>query len=413
MEETVHISGCGVLSPIGLTIEDHIEYLKNGDELKLMPGEYQELTGKIPDFRPRDYIKDRKALKVMSRSILLGCISAKQALESSGFLIDHNETDSDGNGVIWGSSITNSMTCMKDIITDSANEDGTLNYEKLGDTGYRQVPPLWIIPKLPNTAAGQISIQNQFKGINYSIVNGVNNGFISVGEAFESIKYSESERILCGASEENPHSDFFHMLYSLDVASVTNNGSLSFSGDSDGAIISEAGVSFHLEAESSLEKRGGKSFGRITGYGNTYVPDFKEISEKELSNRYIDVMKSTLDDAGLKVSDIDFIQATGCGISKIDKAEALAIKKLFGKKVYVTSVASTAGYVLTASGPLSILTAMIQLKNGFISSIKRSKNLFLQDDINYVQNTIEFKSKRALCNSFDYFGSACSMVLES
>lgn len=411
MEEEVHISGWGVLSPLGLTIEEHTEYLENGAELKLKSSEYQELTGVIPDFRPRDYIKDRKALKVMSRSILLGSITAKQALESSGFQVDEGATDSDGNGVIWGSSITNSMTCMRDIVTDSANSDGSINYEKLGDTGYRQVPPLWIIPKLPNTAAGQISIQNQFKGINYSIVNGANNGFVSVGEAFESIRFNESQRILCGASEENPHGDFFHMLYSLGIASVSSSGSLSFSEDSDGAVISEAGVSFHLEGDSSLKKRGGKSFGRITGYGNMYIPDFDQINQEDLSNRYVDVMKAALDDSGLSITDIDFIQATGCGISKIDKAEALAIKKLFGDKVYVTSITSTTGYCLTASGPLSILTAMIQLKNGFLASIKRSNNLFYSKDLNYVKSNIKINSKRALCNSFDYFGSACSMVL--
>lgn len=397
MNNKVHISGCGVMSPLGLTLEDHLNFLKSEDSL--------ELTGKIPEFRSRDYIKDRKALKVMSRQVLLGCITAKQAIENSGYAGADDESNPDGNGVIWGAPVSNSFTSMKDVIADSSDETGELDFEKLGDTGYRQVPPLWIIPKLPNTTAGQISIQNQFKGINYSIVNGANNGFVSIGEAFESIRHGESERILCGASEEESCGDFIHKLYSVGVASV--------SSDSDGVSLSEAGVSFQLEEGAALEKRSGESHCSITGYGNSYVPDYDSISEEILSDYYVEVMKSTVEDAGLELKDIDFIQATCCGISKIDRAEALAVKKLFGRDAYITSVTPAAGYSLTASGPLSLITAMIQLKYGFLSPVKGSGELFFKDELNYVEEVVNRKCSRALCNSFDYFGSACSMVLEN
>lgn len=408
MINKVHIAGYGVLSPLGISAEEHIISLKEGKAPGLLPSTVQSLSGRIPPFNPRDYIKDRKALKVMSRQIITACIAAGEAVKNCPL----SPEDSLQSGVVWGAPVSTTLTSLEDVLLKSCDSQGVLDYGSLGDTGYRQLPPLWIIPKLPNTTAGRLSINHGFKGINYSVVNGFNNGFIALGEAFDSIRWTESEKVLTGGSEEWVRGDYLAKLKMEDAAAVSSQGSLSFSPHSEGFLTSEASVCFLLESEESLKRRGGESHGSLLGYSNRTVPDIMKLTPQKLADSYYNVMKEALADAGMNPASVDSIQASGCGIPLLDKAEILAIKKLFPHNPPITSVCSAAGYALTASGPLSVITALLQLKEGFLAPLVRGDDLYEEDSLNYVRETIEFSGSLTLCNSFDFYGSAASLIIK-
>lgn len=417
MDHTVHITGCGVFSPLGHTVEEHLTGLREGiscitrceDENR-----YPGIEGRIPPFKAREYIKDRKAIKVMTKNIILSSITAGIAIKDAGLSPQLIENEPNENGVIWGGPTTVSGVSIRETAVKSLDEKGEFSYDLLGDMGYRQLPPLWIIPKLPNTGAGQISIQNGLKGFNYTVVNGSNNGIIAIQEAFQSLQAGESTRLVCGAAEGPAHSDNINLLKHQGVASITEKGSRSFSSESDGHIISEGGAAFLLETEEAARKRGAGSYGKIRGCRNLYHPDMKKGSVEDIARIYIEAMEGALEDSGLAPKEVDFIQASGYGINKIDLAEALAIKTIFGKDVPVTCCSSTIGYPLAAAGPIALLSAILQINNGFLPPIQRSEGLFYSEELDYIiGEPVSRALSVGLCNSFGYDGSACTMVVGS
>jgi len=413
----VCITGIGIISPLGMNAEEHITALKNClSGIKNTSGDSQfflDQYGKVVDFNPKDYIEDRKALKIMSQHTILGCVASSIAMKEARLTKDKIEQEPNDNSIIFGAGVWNGgIVSMIDAIKASLNHNHKVDYAILGNKGYRNLPPLWILPRLPNTTAGQISIQNQIKGLNYSVVNGPNSGAIAIGEAFLNVKTGRSKRVFTGGAEGAANADLFHHFKNKGIVTENVKEAIPFGEESKSSFCGEGASVFVLEEKGAIDREV-KIHGEIVAYNNFYVPEFSSSNIEGISYIYQACINETIKNGGVHWEQVGFIQANASGNPVIDKAEAMAISHVFKGKTPVTSIHSLTGYLFAASGPISLACALFQMNNSFIAPLKSTNNLFFDDKINYVNNgAITANIKYVLVNSFDHTGSACCILIK-
>ncbi|NVO11316.1 MAG: hypothetical protein HXX16_15245 [Bacteroidales bacterium] len=415
--KNVFVTGIGVISPLGISPEDHISALKNFisgiQDTSGNNNYFLDNYGIAADFNPKDFIEDKKALKIMSRQTILGCSAAVIAIKNAGLDKHKIEEELNDNAVIFGAGIWNgSIITMIDALKTSITSNGQIDYALLGNEGYRNLPPLWILPRLPNTTAGQISIQNKIKGLNYTVVNGPNNGIIAIGEAFINIKTGRCKRIISGGAEGTAYADLYSPLKKRGIVTDNVNDSVPFGLRSKGYLCGEGAAVVVIEDDNAVNRQVSIK-AEIVGYNNCYIPDFNLQDIERISIIYETCIRETLNSAGVQTEQIGFVQASASGHPVLDRAEASAILQLFGHKVAVTSIHSLTGNLFAASGPTSLACAIFQMNNGFISPMGHDNNLFFKDEINYILNNAKItNTEYVLVNSFDFTGSACCILLK-
>ncbi|MCC5468460.1 beta-ketoacyl-[acyl-carrier-protein] synthase family protein [Pelosinus baikalensis] len=416
MSKKVVITGIGVLSSLGISTEDHLAAIKEGKSGLKTPQDKTFMCnfGPIPDYNPGIFIKNKKAIRFFSQQTMNGCSAAELAIRDAQLSLEEICKNSHKNALIIGTGITQGLKPLSEAIVSCTNTEGIIDYDKLGNTGYRLLPPLWMLSRLPNTTAGQISIQNSFQGLNYSLVNGINSGIVAIGEAFIAIKDQRAIRVVCGGSEDEIFADYFCRLSEESLTSVAVDASRPFCSDSKGFLCGEGCSICIVEDEDEAKARGAKIYGEIIGYSNYYIPDFKKLNSLNgIANYFEKSMLKALEMAKVSYNDINFIQASACGNPKLDFAEALAIKNIFGKKPFITTAQSYVGNTLAASGAISVAFASLALQANIIVPLLYTDHLFLDSELSYVKNkAIENESKFCLVNSFSYLGETCSLIIK-
>lgn len=416
MVENVYVSGMGILSPLGMDLPEHINGLKEQKcGISFTPGkkkhQFLDAAGYIPKFKPKKYIENSKSVRYMTPQVIYGVISANFALQDGNITKEMIHAAPVDTGIVYGVSIHMDIFESVDIYLPCIQEDESMDLDLLTSETYRYLPPLWVVPRLGNSVAGQISIENAIKGLNYSIEAGGNNGFLAIGESFEAILDGRAKRMICGGAESYPAILPVYKTMVRKLSSFTENDSRPFDSGSKGFIMSEAGVSMILESEAEIDKRGGKKYARVAGYSNHFIPEIKDIPLEKLARYYEKSMALCLEQSNMDPSDVDFVQACACGLPWMDEAEALAIRNLFGSRTPVTSIAGSVGYASGTSGALSAAYGLLQMDNDFIAPILRSETLFFQDELDFVTGGCrEAEPKSFLCNCFDFIGNTGSLL---
>ncbi|URZ06411.1 beta-ketoacyl-[acyl-carrier-protein] synthase family protein [Clostridium felsineum] len=416
MKESIVISGIGIISVLGLGIEPHMVALKS-EKVKIKEGigsNFEDITGIIDNINVKKYVKNKKSIRFFNKQTKLACSSAKIAIEDAKLTEEDIKKDERMNGLILGGAHSKSLIPMADALASCVDkDDNTLNYSKVGQEGYRNLSPLWILSRLPNTSAGQVTIENGIKGLNYTVVNGVNSGIVSIGEAFLAVKQDRQVRIICGGAEDEVFPDFVYELKKDNLIADCADDNKVFGKKSKGYLCAEGSSLFVVEKEREALKRNANIYGEIIGYSNYYIPNLREIkSEEEIAVHMEKSMRNAIKMADIAEEDVDFIQASAGGLVMLDHAEAIAIKEVFSKNVYITETQSYVGNTLSASGAVSVAFACLHLKNNFIAPISENDDLFLDDELNYVKGKyIDNDNKICIVNSFSYLGELCTLVL--
>lgn len=409
----VLISGIGMISNLGQSLEIHRDCLKslnpplqNHDMLC-----YENLIHHVEVENARDYIKNKKAMRFYGQDTVFGCVATKLAIEDAGFSEEDMKLYSNDTGLILGSTYAAMPLEICHLIKENnyITNENRIDYSLLEEEGIRKLPPLWMLGKLPNTTAGQISIENGIKGVNFSIVNGMNSGIVSIGEAFLALRQERAKRIFCGGTEVELQPEHMAEARRLGIP-VTNPGdSILFGTNSQGYVFSEGACIFALTNESSNKNQ---EYGEILGYWNSYIPDWKELDKQELVPYYMNSMEQVMSMSGVKPEDVDFIQASAGGYSTLDLAEARAIYNIFPKSPYITAVQSYIGYTRNASGAFSTAVACLELKEGCIYPLREGNSLYMENKLNYVkEHQVHSNPKVCIVNSFTYLGEVCSLLI--
>ncbi|NOZ07951.1 MAG: beta-ketoacyl-ACP synthase II [FCB group bacterium] len=396
----VVVTGMGVLSPIGNTIDEFSSALsagKNGiDKITLFDaaGYKAQLAGEIRNCRFEDFI-DPRDLKKMDRFTVFGMIAALQAVEQSG-LHEMNSKDREDIGVIIGAGV-------------GGIETFSDNYERLLKSP-RRVSPFFIPMMISDIAAGQVSIRYGFKGPNYSVVSACSSATHAIGDAFRMIKYGDAHAIVCGGAEAavTPISlAGFANMKALTTNPDPATASRPFDAMRDGFVMGEGAGILVLEELEHARGRDAHILGEVVGYGAT-GDAYHLTTPAPDGEGAVRAMKKALADAGLEPGDIDYINAHGTSTPYNDKNETAAIKTVFGdaaRHMYISSTKSMTGHLLGAAGGIEAIACLLAIRDGFVPPTINYAHPDPECDLNYVPNQkIDTPIGTAMSNTFGFGG---------
>ena len=415
----VMVTGLGLITPLGIGVDATTTALRDGS-CGLSFGNAREWLGSnywsghygaVRGFAPEDYIEDRRSIRKSTRSIHLAVSAARLALADANWQEPGDVKDQYSAGVVIAMGIEESNSDFNPVLEAALDDAGQFSYQRCGSLGASRCPPLYILPRLPNTAAGQIAILNKIKGINFSVVNNTNGGVVAIGEAYRAIRNGRASMVITGGCNSPIGILPTYRTNTFDSFDLSHRGSAPFSADRKGYIPAEGAAILVLESERSAKARGVRIYAELKGYANLYEPKVGMHLEVE-SAAYRRAIQATLTAAGTNAADVSCINASGIGLPLQDAAESCAIREIFGRRpIPVTGTKAQTGYMETASSALEACVSAISVRQGLVPSTIRWKGGDPLCDLDYVANgSREQAVEQVLSMSFDLKGSLCGLV---
>lgn len=376
----VVITGIGVVSACGLGAEPLWQSALAGRsairELSSFASDGSPIRvgGEVPNFRPEDFVTQRKSLKVMSRDIQLAVAASSLAFQDSGISVA--EIDTARAGVVLGAGlINNDLQELGLGIKQALDSEGRFDLKRFGREGIRSLYPLWLLKYLPNMPACHISILHGLKGPNNTLLTFGTGGIQAVGEACRVIEREDADLMLAGAADSkiNPLGlSRFHLLGWLSQKNhVPAEVYRPFDRRRDGMVVGEGGGIFLLEEREHALKRGARIYGEILGYAASVHSDGRPI-------------RNALEEAQREETEIDFLHADGSGIPQEDIQEAKTVSALFSDRVPVTATKAVTGHLIDAAGMPELAIALRALKEGILPPIVNLEEPDPACDLNFV-----------------------------
>ncbi len=408
MKKRVVITGMGVVHSLGFGLNDFWNSIREGKNGISLLSKFDtanhdaKVAAEIKNFMPTDYI-DRKEAKRMDVFTQYAMAAAKMAFEMSG--LDMEKEDSFRAGAIVASGIGGIQTL----------ED---QHQILMTKGPGRVSPFFITSMIPNMAAARIAIEYNLHGFNECVVTACASGNNAIGDAFKVIQRGDADIMVTGGAES--------AITPLSFAGFCSNKALStnpdpetacrpFDRDRDGFIMGEGAGILVLEEYEHAKKRGAVILGEIVGYGCTC--DAYHITAPSPDGAGgAKSMKLAVEDAGLKMEDIDYINAHGTSTPINDPCETRVIKNAFGEHAYKLAVSSTksmTGHLLGAAGAVEAIITAMALNDGIIPPTINLANPDPECDLDYVPNKSRAADiKYALSNALGFGGHNAAVVLK-
>nr|WP_256444454.1 beta-ketoacyl-ACP synthase II [Aestuariibacter sp. A3R04] len=405
----VVVTGMGMLSPLGSTVEGTWTRLLNGEsgigDITLFDcSNYStRFAGQVDNFDPQDYI-EKKETKKMDRFIQLGIAAGKQALADSGLRI----TDDNAHrvGVAIGSGI-------------GGLEQIEQNHIKLLNSGPKRVSPFFVPSTITNMISGFLSIMEGLKGPNLNIVTACTTGVHNIGVAARTIAYGDADAMLAGGAEASITPLGIAGFAAARALSANNDApqqaSRPWDKDRDGFVMGEGAGVMMLESYESAVARGATIYAELIGFGMsgdayhmTSPPSDGEGAARSMENALLD--------AKMAPRDIGYINAHGTSTPAGDMAEVAAVKRVFGEHAYdllVSSTKSMTGHLLGAAGSVEAIFTVLALRDKMAPPTINLDNPGEGCDLDFVAHEAKaFESPYALCNSFGFGGTNGSLIFK-
>jgi len=402
MKRRVVVTGLGIVSPLGLGVDENETALFEGrsgvDYIKTFTPDENfsvKIAGEVRGFDPADYI-DHKEIKKMDRFIHYAVACSKMALEDSG--IEINEQNAERVGVIVGVGLCGLPALEK-------------YHDVMNEKGVKKITPFFIPMLIANLASGQVSITMGAKGPNSCVVTACATGTHSIGEAARLIQYGDADAMFAGGTESviTPLCvGGFNAAKALSTRNDDPQGaSRPFDKDRDGFVIGEGCGVVMLEELEIAKKRGAKIYGEVIGYGLN--GDAYHITATAPNGEgAARCMNLALKNAGINKEDVDYINAHGTSTGA-DSTETQAIKTAFGDHAYKLAVSSTksmTGHLLGAAGGVEAIFTLLAMQKGVIPPTINYTTPDPECDLDYVPNEAR-ESNLNVCvsNSFGFGGT--------
>ena len=409
----VVVTGLGALTPIGNDIPSYWDGLISGksgadlisyfDTSKFKTQFACELKG----FDPLNYL-DRKEARKLDKFAQYAIVCSDEAIKDSS--INFDKVDRTRVGVIWGSGIGGFETIQNEMINFS-DGDGTPRFN-----------PFFIPKLIPDIAPGVISIRHGLKGPNFATVSACASSANSLIDSLNYIRLGYSDIIVSGGSEAGVTIAGIGGFNAVQALSKRNDdpktASRPFDLDRDGFVLGEGGGCLILEELEHAKARGAKIYAEIGGAGLS-ADAYHMTAPHPDGEGAISVMKNCLKDSNLNPRDIDAINMHGTSTPLGDKAEAKAIKEVFGDHAYninINSTKSMTGHLLGAAGAIEAISCVLSIKNGIVPPTINHFNHDPEID-NKLNFTFNKAQKRkvsvAMSNTFGFGGhNACVLIKE-
>ena len=404
MKNRVVITGDGSISPLGFNSKSLWENLINGqsgvDYIQQFDTENfsVKIAGEVKDFDPNEFF-DSKDVKRLDRFTMFGLIAAKQAIEKS------NYSSSDA-GVIVGTGVGGMHTL----------ED---EHSKYINKGQRGVSPFYVPKMIPNIAGGQIAIKNNLNGLNFSMSTACSSATDAIGMAYRLISDGHISAMICGGAEGSITPLTLSGFANMKALSKNNDNpseaSKPFDKERDGFILSEGAGMLFLENLESALNRGAEILGEIIGYGITN--DAYHITQPHNDSvGAISAIEMAINEADIKIEDIDYINAHGTSTYFNDMLETQAIKNVLGnhaKDVSISSTKSMTGHLLGAAGAIEAIACINAINYNKVPPTVNFKTPDPECNLNYTPNVaIDRNVEIAMSNSFGFGGHNSVIILK-
>lgn len=407
--ERVVITGMGVISPLGNNVETLWRHLIEGKsgitaiDTFDVSNSKTKIAGLVRDF-DADALWGRKEARKMDKFCQFAVAAAEEALENSGLELD--KIDLERLGVYVGSGIGGIQTFVD-------------NVNLLNDRGPGRVSPSLVPMLISNIAAAQISIRLGAKGASLSPVTACSIGNTAIGEAFRVIRSGEADVIFAGGTEAAVTNISLASFGNATALSTRNDkpalASRPFDVNRDGFIMSEGSGILVLESLNHALNRGAHIYGEVIGYGASSDAYHMVAPHPEGAGAYL-AMKNAMYNAGISADEVDVISAHATSTLAGDKAETLAIKKMFDERAYqipVTANKSMLGHMFGAAGGVEAIALMKTLNEGIIPATINLEQVDPECDLDYVPNVArKAKLTIGLSNSFGFGGHNAVIVLK-
>lgn len=408
MKRRVVITGMGVLTPIGNTVEEMWESLQKGkngiDKITLFDASNMkvQIAGEVKNLEPEAYLEPKEYKKI-DRTMLLGLISAIQAYKDAG--LENAEFDHDRFGTFVTSGIGGISTIKEEAIKA---------HEKGGD----RVSPFFIPHSIINLVGGVIAIKFKAKGPNLPVVTACSAGTNSIGEAFRYIRDGYLEMAFAGGSEA-PINELslggFSTMRALNTTNDPEHASIPFDKNRSGFVVSEGSGVVIVEEYEHAKKRGAKIYCEIVGYGTT-CDAYHITAPDETAEGITKAIKIALNDANIEPEKIDYINPHGTSTPYNDRLETLGIKNALGHHAYNVNISaskSMTGHSLGAVGAIEAIICAKTLQEGIITPTINLREHDEECDLNYtVDVPVKRDVKYALSNSVGFGGQNATLIFK-
>ena len=407
----VVVSGIGALTPLGNSLNEYWKGLLNGVSGADFITQFDASKFKtrfaceLKNFDPLNYL-DRKEARKIDRFSQTALIASDQAVEDAGLKADNINVDR--IGVVLASGIGGLITFQEEVM-NFAKGDGTPRFN-----------PFFIPKMILDIAAGHISMRHGFRGPNFAVVSACASSTNAIMEAANLIRLGKADAILTGGAEsvicEAGVAGFNAMKALSERNDDPKTASRPYDKDRDGFVMGEAAGVLVVEDMEHAIRRGAKIYCEIAGAGATAdahhitAPHPEGLGAKN-------VMLAALADAGMKASDIDYVNTHGTSTPLGDIAEVKAILDVFGDhafKMNISSTKSMTGHCLGAAGVVEAIACIMSVQEDIVPP---TINHFTDDPeldpkLNFTFDKPQKRPVRAaLSNTFGFGGhNACVIV---
>jgi 3-oxoacyl-[acyl-carrier-protein] synthase II len=404
----VVVTGLGCICPVGNDAEESWRSLLEGKSGAGMITRFDasrhktRFAAEVKGFDGPALFGQREARK-MDRFTQFAIAATQQALDQAGFKID--ESNRDRVGVLIGTGIGGIGTLMEQA-------------EVMRERGPDRVSPFTVPMMISDSAAGMIAIRFGARGPNMALATACASGNNAIGEALETVRRGAADVMIAGASEAALVPVAIAGMNVMTALSTRNDdpvgASRPFDKDRDGFLMGEGSGILILDELYHARARGANILAEVSGYGTT--DDAHHISAPAENGAGAAMsMKLALENAGLTVDDIGYINAHGTSTPLNDKSETAAIKTVFGEQAYqipVSSTKSMTGHLLGASGAVEAVFCVKVLRDDVLPPTINYHTPDPDCDLDYVPNEARKASpKHIMSNSFGFGGHNATLVI--
>jgi len=405
----VVVTGLGIVSPVGLNLKESWDNIVAGNSGVVAIDKFDttdfsvKIAATVKGFDATSVIP-AKDLKKMDTFIHYGMVAADEALKDSGLEI--TDENAERIGVAIGSGI-GGLPMIE------------ANNEKLLSGGPRKISPFFVPGSIINMISGNFSIRYGVKGPNIAMVTACSTGTHSIGDAARIIAYGDADVMIAGGAEMASSPLGIAGFAAARALSTRNDdpaaASRPWDKDRDGFVLGDGAGVLVLEEYEYAKARGARIYAEVAGFG--YNSDAYHMTMPVADGSGAGkCMKLALNDAGLNVEDIDYVNAHGTSTPAGDVAETNAIKNAFGDyagKVAVSSTKSMTGHLLGAAGGIEAVFSVMAIKDQVAPPTINLENPGEGCDLDYVPNTArQMKINYTLSNSFGFGGTNGTLIFK-
>ncbi len=410
-EKRVVITGMGVVSPIGNSIDDFRNSLQEGrggitalTDMDQYGPLAVHVAGMVKDFNPVSMGMDVGSVRRSDKFSQFGICAAIRAMEESGLIAGENIEPS-RLGVYVGSGIGGMDTFINQTLV-MANE------------GAQRVSPLFIPMMIGNLGAGNIAIKFNAQGPCLPVISACATSTNAIGEAFRAIKYGLVDAIISGGTEAavNPLAiGGFANMKALSTSKDPDEACLPFDIRRGGFVMAEGAGIVILEEYGHAVKRGAKIIAEVAGYGNT-CDAYHYTAPRPDGTTTAAAFSLSLEEAGYTNDSLLYINAHGTGTPMNDRCETKAIKIALGeeqaRKAMISSTKAMTGHMLGATGAVELIASALALNEGFLPPTIGYKEPDPECDLDYIPNTArKVQAEFALSSSLGFGGHNAAVTL--